>query len=273
MRDEVAIITGAASGIARHFAAELERRGTRLVLVDIDSDGLREAFTESDDLQLVELDIRDRDGWEALFDAVDQRFGRIDYLFNIAGVHEPAYTADATLDEVDLHLDVNAKGTIYGTVLAVQRMKEQGFGQVVNLSSLTGVAPVTGLDLYTASKFAVRGFSLAAAHGLRGTGVTVTVVCPDLVDTPMMEHQLEFDSSALAFSGPRPLTVEETTHALLRAMEKKPMEIGLPAPRRILAKIGNLAPGLATILTTKLTAKGLATMRRMRRERRQGSPT
>ena len=74
MRDEVAIITGAASGIARHFAAELERRGYRLVLVDIDTAGLHGAFGESDDLRLVELDIRDRHGWEALFAEVQQRF-------------------------------------------------------------------------------------------------------------------------------------------------------------------------------------------------------
>ncbi|MEX1311641.1 MAG: SDR family oxidoreductase [Candidatus Sulfomarinibacteraceae bacterium] len=272
MRDEVGIITGAASGIGRHFAGEMARRGYRLVLADIAFARLREAFSESDDLRLFELDIRDREAWGRLFAEVEGRFGRLDYLFNIAGVHQPAYTADATLDEVDLHLDVNAKGTMYGTVLAVRHMTRQGFGQVVNVASLTGVAPITGLDLYSASKFAIRGFSLAAAHGLQGTGVTVTVVCPDLVATPMMEHQLDFDASALAFSGSRPLTVEETTRALLRAMEKRPMEIGLPASRRILAKVGNLAPGLATILTRKLTAKGLETMRRMRRER-EGSKT
>jgi 3-oxoacyl-[acyl-carrier protein] reductase len=267
MREEVAIITGAASGIGRHFAKAMAQRGYRLILADINHGRLCASFSENDDLCLFELDIRDRDGWERLFTEVEDRFGRLDFLFNIAGIHEPAYTADATLDEVDLHLDINAKGTIYGTVLAVRRMTRQGFGQVVNVASLTGVAPITGLDLYSASKFAIRGFSLAAAHGLEGTGVTVTVVCPDLVATPMMEHQLDFDASALAFSGSRPLTVDEVTRALFRAMEKRPMEIGLPASRRVLAKIGNLFPGLATVLTRRLTAKGLETMRRMRRER------
>lgn len=265
MRDEVAIITGAASGIGRHFAGEMAERGYRLVLVDINGEGLRREFDQSEGVALIELDIRDRDGWERLFADVDERFGRLDYLFNIAGVHEPAYAADVTLDEIDLHLDTNAKGTIYGTVLAIRVMTGQGFGQVINISSLAGVAPISGLDCYTASKCATRGFSLAAAHGLAGTGVSITVVCPDLVDTPMAEHQLEFDASALAFSGPKPLTTEETTRALFKAMEKRPMEITLPVSRGLLAKIGNLAPGLATILTKKLTAKGLKTMHRMRR--------
>jgi len=267
MRDEVAVITGAASGIGRHFGGVMARRGHRLVLTDIDEQGLAGAFEPGDRLLLRRHDIRDRDRWREILDEVDERFGRLDYLFNIAGVIEPAYTCDAELDDIDRHLDVNVKGTVIGTLLACQVMRRQGFGQVVNVASLTGVAPIAGLDLYTASKFAVRGFSLAAAHGLRGTGVGVTVVCPDLVDTPMLTHQLGYDASALAFSGPRPLTVEEVGRALIRAIERRPMEIDLPRSRAWLAKLGNLAPGLAVGLTRVLTAKGLRTMERLRRER------
>ena len=94
MRDEVAIITGAASGIGRHFADEMVQRGYRLVLADIAFAQLCDSFFENEDLRLVELDIRDRDGWEQLFAEVERRFGRLDFLFNIAGIHQPAYTAD-----------------------------------------------------------------------------------------------------------------------------------------------------------------------------------
>lgn len=267
MRDEVAVITGAASGIGRHFAGEMVKQDYRLVLTDVDSGSLSAAFQESDGLILCEHDIRDRDRWRSVLDEARARFGRLDYLFNIAGVIEPAYSAEAVLDDVDLHMDTNAKGLMYGTLLACRLMTEQGSGHIVNVASLTGVAPMAGLDLYSASKFAVRGFSLAAAHGLRETGVAVTVVCPDLVDTPMLTHQLDFDASALAFSGSRPLTVAEVSRALFRAMETRPMEIDLPRSRGWLAKIGNLAPGLATVLTRTLTSKGLKTLGRLRRER------
>jgi 3-oxoacyl-[acyl-carrier protein] reductase len=267
MRDEVAVITGAASGIARHFAGELAKRGYRLVLTDVNHDELTRAFEATDRLLLRRHDIRDRNRWREILDETERRFGRLDFLFNIAGVIEPAYAHEARLEDIDLHLDVNVKGVMIGTLLACRVMQRQGFGHIVNVASLTGVAPVSGLDLYSASKFAVRGFSLAAAHSLHGSGVGVTVVCPDLVDTPMLSYQLGYDASALAFSGPRPLTVEETTRTLIRAMERRPMEIDLPASRSWLAKIGNLAPGLATVLTRTLTEKGLKTMSRMRRER------
>jgi 3-oxoacyl-[acyl-carrier protein] reductase len=264
MRDEVAVITGAASGIGKHFAGGMIQRGYRCVLVDVDIDGMSSAFEPTDTVRLVEMDIRDREGWRRLLDGLVEEHGRLDYLFNIAGVIQPAYACDAALDEVDLHLDINAKGLMFGSILACRHMKAQGFGHIVNVASLTGVAPVAGLDLYSASKFAVRGFSLAMAHGLVGTGVDVTVVCPDLVNTPMLERQLHFDSSALAFSGPRSLTVEETTAALFRAMEKRPMEIDLPLSRAMLTKIGNLAPGAATWLTGSLTRKGLRKMNELR---------
>ena len=206
----------------------------------------------------------------ATLDETATTFGRIDYLFNIAGVIEPAYTVDARLDDIDLHVDVNVKGTMIGTLLACRMMRRQGHGHIVNVASLTGVAPVAGLDIYSATKFAVRGFSLAAAHGLRDSGVRVSVVCPDLVDTPMMEHQLDYDASALAFSGPRPLRPDEVSRGLLRTIDKGAMEVGLPWSRTWLARIGNLLPGAATPLPGMLTAKGRKTMARMRRQRSSG---
>jgi 3-oxoacyl-[acyl-carrier protein] reductase len=269
MRDEVAIVTGAASGIGRHFAGELLQRGYRLMLTDVNAEALTESFTASDRLLLRQHDIRDRERWREMIAEVGDRFGRLDYLFNIAGVIQPGFVRNAELEDIDRHVDVNVKGTMIGTLLAVRVMVDQGFGQVVNVASLTGVAPVAGLDLYSGSKFAVRGFSLAASHGLRGTGVTVTVVCPDLVDTPMMAHQLGFDASALAFSGSRPLRLQEVSRALLRAMETRPMELDLPFGRSLLAKIGGLAPSLATPLAEILTKKGLAKMSELRRHRKR----
>jgi 3-oxoacyl-[acyl-carrier protein] reductase len=267
MRDEVAIITGAANGIGRHFAGEMIERGYRVALADIDAESMSRRFDPGEALMLVELDIRDKDGWRSLFDRIDERWGRIDILVNNAGVILPGFAHEAELESVDFITDVNVKGTMYGTLLGCRLMKGQGFGHIVNVASLTGVAPVAGNSVYSGSKFAIRGFSLAVAHELVGTGVSMTVVCPDLVDTAMLDLQLDYESAALSFSGPRALTVEEVSGALLHAIEKRPMEITLPLSRGLLCRIGNLAPGLATVLTRTLTKKGLEKMRRVKRER------
>jgi 3-oxoacyl-[acyl-carrier protein] reductase len=267
MRDEVAIITGAANGIGRHFAGEMIERGHRLALTDIDTETLEARFEANDRVMLVGQDIRDKEGWRSLFDRVIECWGRVDYLFNNAGVILPGFAHEAELGSVDHITDVNVKGTMYGTLLACRVMKDQGFGHIVNVASLTGVAPVAGNSIYSGSKFAIRGFSLAVAHELVGTGVSVTVVCPDLVDTAMLDLQLDYESAALSFSGPRALTVEEVSRALFRVMEKRPMEVTLPLSRGLLCRAGNLAPGAATILTTSLTRKGLKTMQRLKSER------
>ena len=142
MRDEVAVITGAANGIGRHFASEMAKREYRLVLTDIDFAGLSGAFEPNVDLVLLEHDIRDRDRWQKVFDEVETRFGRLDYLFNNAGVIQPGYVWEADLDDIDRQIDVNVKGVMIGTILASRVMREQGRGHIINVASLTGVAPV-----------------------------------------------------------------------------------------------------------------------------------
>ncbi|MBK9055913.1 MAG: SDR family NAD(P)-dependent oxidoreductase [Chloroflexi bacterium] len=106
-----------------------------------------------------------------------------------------------------------------------------------------GHCPVPGLSLYAASKAAVRVASLSVANELVDKGVYVTVICPDLVDTPMLDLQLEYPAAALTFSGSsRPLTVRDMEKAFRQAMQDKPLEIALPSSRGFLSKIASLFP-------------------------------
>lgn len=91
-------------------------------------------------------------------------------------------------------------------------MVRQGHGHIVNVASL---GPIPGIALYSASKYAVRSFSLAAAQELRAHGVAVTTVCPDAVKTPMFDHQIAYREAALTFTAPRVLRVEEVSRVIL----------------------------------------------------------
>jgi 3-oxoacyl-[acyl-carrier protein] reductase len=220
----------------------------------------------------MKLDVTRVENWNQVIDATLKKFGRLDYLFNIAGVSLPRFLCDADTSLVDEHMDTNAKGVMYGTVLAAKVMEKQGAGHIVNIASLAGIAPVPGLSFYTASKYAVRGFSVAAAIELRPKNVYVTVICPDLVKTPMYDYQLTLpEESALTFSGPRRvLTVEDIANALLKAVEKKPIEIALPPSRGLLSKLAGSFPWLFLVLGDSLRKKGL---RRIEEIKRGQSPT
>jgi 3-oxoacyl-[acyl-carrier protein] reductase len=149
---------------------------------------------------------------------------------------------------------VNVKGLTLGTRLAAERMARAGGGQVVNVGSLASLVPVPGLTVYSATKFAVRAFSLAAAVDLEPKGVHVSLVWPDLVDTPMLTAQLDREEAAL--SGARPLTADEVVDALLRVLETKEREVWLPARRGWLAKVGDLFPRVARLLEGRLLRQG-----------------
>lgn len=270
MPTPVALITGAAGGIGRHFAGILQQQNYRLVLGDIDEEGLRRAYQPGAALHYLRLDVVTRVAdWKIFLRTALDQFGRIDYLFNVAGVVAPGYVHETEIELIDRHLDVNAKGVMYGTRLASEQMVEQGSGHIINIASLAGIAPIAGIALYSASKFAVRGFSIASAYELRPRGVHVSVVCPDLVDTPMLDLQLQHPEAVMSFSGSKnPLTPADVSQALLQVMQTKAIESAIPAGRGRLAKLGNVFPGLGARLTDRLRRKGKGQWETLKKNRK-----
>jgi 3-oxoacyl-[acyl-carrier protein] reductase len=266
----VMVLTGCASGIGRHLVGALARRGHRILATDLDERGLA-ARAEEDrwDKQrvlLARLDVRRVEEWEAALDRAEKELGAVDVLMNVAGALRPGWVEEITPADIDLHLDVNVKGTMLGTRAAAVRMVRRGAGHVVNFGSLASLAPVPGLSLYAASKFAVRGFSLAAAMELGRRGVAVTLVMPDAVQTPMLDLQVDYEQAAMTFSGARALTVEDIEQVVIgTVLPHRPLEVALPISRGLLARVANTAPGLSRVLEPMLRRKGLQRQERIKR--------
>jgi 3-oxoacyl-[acyl-carrier protein] reductase len=184
---------------------------------------------------------------------------------NIAGVIRPGLVEAISPADVDFQLDINAKGTILGTRAAAARMIPKRSGHIINIGSLASLAPVAGLSLYTASKFAVRGFSLAAASELKPHGVALTLVMPDAVKTPMLDLQVDYDEAALTFSGDKPLAVEDIEELIINTvLPRRPLEVTIPLTRGALARLANTVPGAISLLRPLLTAKGSKEQARLR---------
>jgi len=260
----VIMLTGCASGIGRRLATDLYARGHRIVATDIDQGSLeewaREHWPDTDRTEVSRLDVREAESWEHALDRAEARFGRVDVLLNVAGHLVARWSHEMSLADVGLTLDVNVKGVVFGTNAVARRMIRDQGGHIVNVASIAGLTPVPGLAVYSASKHAVRAFSLSVAQELAPHGVSVTVVCPGPVDTPMVGSQLPRDEAALLFSGTRLLSVEEVSRAVIeRVLTERPLEHLLTAPgsgQGQLAKLAGLLPELATWFGPLLARRG-----------------
>jgi 3-oxoacyl-[acyl-carrier protein] reductase len=254
------LLTGCASGIGKHLATELLSRGHNVVATDLAFEHLKEQTADwpQDRLLVEALDVCDPERWGQVLEEALRRFGSIDGVMNIAGYLQAAWVHEIEDKDIHRHFDVNVKGVIFGTRAAAQVMRKQGHGHIVNIASMAALAPVPGLSLYSASKYAVRSFSLAAAQELRSAGVAVTVVCPDAVQTPMLDKQKGDERAALTFSGPtRFLQVEDISSAILdRVLVKRPLEYVLPRHRALLARLGDWFPELTFRIAPLLTRRG-----------------
>jgi 3-oxoacyl-[acyl-carrier protein] reductase len=271
---QVVFLTGCASGIGRSLARRLYGQGNLLVVTDVNEVGLRqvveaEGWGDPARAMVRPLDVRDPAAWRAAMAAALERWGRLDVLVNVAGVLVAVWAHEATDQDVDRTIDINAKGLMHGTNAALRHMIPRKQGQIVNVASLAGIVPVPGLALYSASKHAARAYSVAVGQEARKHGVFVTAVCPTVVETPMMDAQVDREEAAFTFSGSRALTVEEVTSAIVeRAMVKKPLELVLDVPRSgqgLAAKVGNALPALAFWVSGQVARTGQANQARLRR--------
>jgi 3(or 17)beta-hydroxysteroid dehydrogenase len=189
VRDKVALVTGAASGIGFATAKLLQDEGAEVVLTDCDklrSESAIAALTRR--VTYYELDVTCEDKWISVTDAVVSEFGQIDILVNNAGVAFYKDIEATTLDEWRTLMAVNLDGTFLGCKHAIRVMKDRGGGSIINMSSVAGLVGYGSLAAYSASKGGVRSLTKALAlHCARkGYNIRCNSVHPSFVETPML---------------------------------------------------------------------------------------
>ena len=190
-KDKIAIVTGAASGIGKALCEELAGRGAKVVATDINEEMLQSTVASikgaSHPVRAEKQDVTDYDAFNKLVEDTVAREGRLDYIFNNAGIAIVGEVRDATIDHWRKVLDVNLNGVVYGSVLAYKQMVKQGSGHIVNLASVEGLMPFPTTVSYVTSKFGVMGLSEGMWVEGKDLGVKVSVVCPGFVSTPIFD--------------------------------------------------------------------------------------
>ncbi|TCD19079.1 SDR family NAD(P)-dependent oxidoreductase [Pseudomonas sp. IC_126] len=252
------LITGAANGIGAAVTAMAAGKGYRIIATDLDMDALQRRWQALPNIRCQALDVRDAQGWTDLVAGLEHVGIEIDVLINAAGVLRSGQTGELKQADIDLTMDVNVKGVIFGVNAVAAGMKRRRRGHIINIGSIASLYATPGTTTYAASKFAVRGFSIAAAGDLRPFGVAVTLFGPGPVKTAMLEQQRGDADAALTFSGARALSADEVAAAILGpVLRKRPLEYFLPAREGLLGKLCNAFPGFFLSQVDKARARGL----------------
>jgi NAD(P)-dependent dehydrogenase (short-subunit alcohol dehydrogenase family) len=188
-----AFVTGGAQGIGRAIAAALTRRGVRVAIADIDLASARAAAAEIGAIA-VEVDVRDRASVEAAFGQALDGLGGCEILIANAGVSTMRRALDLTDEDWDFNFDVNARGIFLANQIAARHFVQTGAGCIVNTASLAAKVGAPLLAHYSASKFAVLGWTQALARELASHGVRVNAVCPGFVKTGMQSREVEWEA-------------------------------------------------------------------------------
>ena len=190
VKGKVILVTGASQGIGRGIALRLAKDGANLALVDLKADKLDAVKAEVEALGVkvttVVADISDRDQVFAAVDHAEQELNGFDVIVNNAGIAQVKPLDDVRPEDLERIFRINVDGVVWGTQAAAAKFKERGHkGKIINASSIAGHDGFAMLGVYSATKFAVRALTQAAAKEYASHQITVNAYCPGIVGTDM----------------------------------------------------------------------------------------
>lgn len=266
-RNRLVLVTGAASGIGQQTAIAFAREGAHIIATDLNEVALAATRQQIEQAgghcDTLTADVADPDAMRGLADTVHERFGALDLLVNNAGIGASGRFIESDPDTWDRVWAVNVKGVMLGCKLFLPPMLERGSGHIVNLASMAGYFPSPELPIYSASKFAVLGFSEALRADIKDQGIGVTAVCPGVVNTNIVATtraegaSAAWQNDAVAFYQKRNYSPERVAAAIVGAVRRNAAVLPVTPEAWALYYAKRWLPGL----TRRLAAQPLPFMK------------
>lgn len=245
-----ALVTGAGSGIGAALCRALVVAGADVVCTDIDGDAAeRTASSLGERARSTRLDVTDAAAVQAAVDDVVERGGRLDLMFNNAGIVWGGDSELLTLDQWNAIIDVNIRGVVHGIRAAYPQMIGQSGGHIVNTASMAGLTAAGQITSYVMTKHAIVGLSLALRSEAAAHGVGVLAVCPSAIETPLLDKGAigGFDGRNYFLQGAGRKTgypAHRLAHDTLKAVERNKALLVRPRSAHAQWLFARLAPGL-----------------------------
>ncbi|UXA16925.1 SDR family oxidoreductase [Mycobacterium sp. SMC-4] len=254
-----ALVTGAGSGIGAALCRALDAAGAHVVCTDIDAVAAEGTIAGlSDRARAAQLDVTDAAAVQAAVDEIVNRAGRIDLIFNNAGIVWGGDTELLTLDQWNAIIDINLRGVVHGVAAAYPQMLRQGHGQIVNTASMAGLTAAGQVTSYVATKHAVVGLSLALRSEAAPRGVGVLVVCPAAVETPILDKGAMGGFVGrdyfLQAQGGKPYDADRLARDTLRAIRRNKAILVKPTVAQAQWWFARLAPNLMNRMSMRFVA-------------------
>lgn len=247
------LITGASQGIGRALALEAARQGAKVLATARSADMLRE-LAAAGNVQVLQADVTAGADRQAMADTMTRQFGGLDILINNAGIGATGHFGEATEERLRQIFEVNFFGLTELTRICLPLLKQGRRPAVVNISSIVGKRGLPGRSEYSASKFAVQGFSEALRAELSVYGIDVLIINPGLTQTNFPKNMLE-RKSRLQVDHMRGMTAEQVASAALRAIARGTNDVTLSGLGKLFVFAGRFFPRLVDRIAARRVRK------------------
>jgi NAD(P)-dependent dehydrogenase (short-subunit alcohol dehydrogenase family) len=237
----VALITGAGSGIGRVAAQQLASAGASVAAFDVDEEGLRQTASGLETIRNWSVDVANPQAVDTAVKEVVAELGPIDRVYHAAAIMPTSFLLDQDQELIHRIMEINYGGTVNVTMATLPAMIERGRGDFVTFASVVGWLPMPHMGAYNASKFAVVAFSEVLYHENRKSGVRFACVCPPVVDTPLLEQAT---SNPKFLAGAPRIQPEKVVDAVERALEKGRFWVFPDGRAKLAWRVRRFLPGL-----------------------------